>query len=266
VTADGWLSGKIALVTGAGSGLGKAIVHRYVQEGAHVVAFDRAERRLAELTDELGQAVCAVEGDVTSIGDNLLAVETAVAEFGALDIFVGNAGIWDFQRTLDDISCDELSSAFDELFGVNVKGYVLGAKAASPALRASGGTMIFTLSNAAYFPAGGGPLYTASKHAGLGLVRQLAYEYAPAIRVNAVAPGGMATNLRGPASMGLSGSSIAVDVPIDEIMRNHGALRRAAVPQDYAAAYVLLGSSQSPTATGAVIDLSSFGTPVRPQP
>jgi len=76
----------------------------------------------------------------------------------------------------------------------------------------------------------------------------------------------MATNLRGPASMGLSGSSIAVDVPIDEIMRNHGALRRAAVPQDYAAAYVLLGSSQSPTATGAVIDLSSFGTPVRPQP
>ena len=210
--------------------MGKAIVHRYVQEGAHVAAFDCAEQRLAELIDELGQAVCAVQGDVTSIGDNLLAVETAVAEFGALDIFVGNAGIWDFQRSLDDIPCDELSSG---LFGVNVKGYLLGAKATSPALRATGGTMIFTLSNAAYFPAGGGPLYTASKHAGLGLVRQLAYEYAPVIRVNAVAPGGMATNLRGPVSMGLSGSPIAVDVPIEEIMRNHNALRRAPIPEDY---------------------------------
>ncbi|WP_326837388.1 3-(cis-5,6-dihydroxycyclohexa-1,3-dien-1-yl)propanoate dehydrogenase [Amycolatopsis rhabdoformis] len=260
-----WLQGVCAIVTGAASGLGRAISRRFVAEGACVVAFDRSESGLAELKNELGAAAETVVGDVTSTADNRAAVITALTTFGSLDVFVGNAGIWDFQRSLEETDANELATAFDELFAVNVKGYLLGARAAVGALRASGGSMIFTLSNASFYPAGGGSLYTASKHAGLGLVRQLAYELAPAVRVNAVAPGGMATGLSGPAAMGLRDESISASFPIDDIMRRHGALRRAATPEDYVGAYVLLASKQSLTATGSVIDLSSVGTPSRPE-
>ena len=79
---------------------------------------------------------------------------------------------------------------------------MLAARAAAEALRASQGSMIFTLSNSAYYAGGGGPLYVASKHAGLGLIKQLAYEFAPDVRVNGVAPGGTVTPLRGPESLG----------------------------------------------------------------
>ena len=75
------------------------------------------------------------------------------------------------------------------MFGVNVKGYLLGAKAAYRELAKTRGSIIFTVSNAGFYPCGGGPLYTASKHAVVGLIRQLAYELAPSVRVNAVAPG-----------------------------------------------------------------------------
>ena len=74
-----------------------------------------------------------------------------------------------------------IEEAFDEMFAVNVKGYLLGAKAALPELVATGGNMVFTLSNSSFLPDGGGPLYVASKHACLGLVRQLAHELAPRI-------------------------------------------------------------------------------------
>src|SRR3546814_13245073 len=84
----------------------------------------------------------------------------------------------------------------DELFGVNVKGYVLLAKASLPALVRSGGSLVYTVSNAGFDPAGGGVLYTASKHAVVGLIRQLAFEFAPPVRVNGVAPGPIDTALR----------------------------------------------------------------------
>lgn len=261
--ALGELKGKVALITGAASGLGRAVAHRYIAEGAQVLAFDRSEGHLAELKEELGDGIHTVTGDVTSASDNRDAVEAAIDHFGALDVLVANAGVWDFMRSLNDIGIDELSEAFDELFAVNVKGYMLAARAAVDPLRESRGVMIFTLSNAAFFPAGGGPLYTASKHAALGMVRQLAYELAPDIRVNAVAPGGMSTGLKGPASLGLGKKSISAAMPIEDIMVKFGALHRAATPEDYVGAYVLLGSNQSLSATGSVIDLSSVGTPAR---
>lgn len=159
-----------------------------------------------------------------------------------------------------------LEAGFDELFGVNVKGYVLGAKAAIPALQASGGSIVLTLSNASFFSGGGGgPLYVASKHAGVGLVKQLAYELAPRVRVNAVAPGGMDTDLRGPDALGLSNTAIGQAFPIGEVMKQRSALHFEPAPEDYVAAYVLLAAkSQSRTVTGSVFDVSSFGTPTRP--
>lgn len=261
----GWLEGKSIVVTGAGSGLGRAIVERFVTEGAWVVAFDKSEEKLKKLNADLDEWVVTVAGDVTRYDDNLRACQTAIQHYGKLDTFIGNAGLWDFHGSLPETDPERLSSGFDELFAVNVKGYLLGAKAAYPALKESGGSIILTLSNAAFFPAGGGPLYVASKHAGVGLVKQLAYELAPDVRVNAVAPGGMATDLRGPGSMNLADSSIDEAFPMSQIMQKLTALHLDIRPEDYVGSYVLLAAKQeSSTVTGTVIDVSSFGIPPRP--
>ncbi len=196
----GWLEGKVALVTGGASGLGRAIVERFGEEGARVVILDRSRECSEELAARLGPNVAATIGDVTVLADNRRAVAEAVKHFGRLDIFVGNAGIWDFNMSLVDLPDDRIGEGFDELFSINVKGYLLGAKAAYQELAKTHGCIIYTVSNAGFYPCGGGPLYTASKHAVVGLIRQLAYELAPRIRVNGVAPGAIPTDLRGPHS------------------------------------------------------------------
>ena len=104
--------------------------------------------------------------------------------------------------SLVDIPNERLNDAFDEQFAVNVKGPFFGAKATIPHLMESEGCMVFTASGAGFQSAGGGSLYTATKHAVVGLIRQLAVELAPQIRVNGVAPGGTMTDLRGLESLG----------------------------------------------------------------
>lgn len=260
----GWLEDQSVVITGAGSGLGQALVERFVAEGARVVGFDRSPEKLAALEAAHDGAVATVAGDVRSAQANQEAVDLAVSRFGRLDTFVGNAGLWDFNGSLLDTPVEQLDRGFDELFAVNVKGYILGAKAAAPALRESRGSMLFTLSNAAFYPTGGGPLYVASKHAGVGLIRQLAYELAPEVRVNGVGPGGMNTDLRGPAALGLAGTTIG-DVPVDDYMREHSALKFAPTAEDYVGPYVLLAArGQSATITGATLDASSITIPARP--
>lgn len=261
----GWLLDTSVVVTGAGSGLGRAIVERFVAEGASVVAFDKSDDKLAGLVTVCGDKVATLSGDVREYTDNVRACELAVDRFGKLDTFIGNAGIWDFNQSLVDTPISALATGFDELFAVNVKAYVLGAKAAHPALAESRGSMIFTLSNAAFYPAGGGPLYVASKHACVGLVKQLAYELAPEIRVNGVAPGGMATDLRGPEALGLDASSITDAFPINAVLEQFSALHRAPQAADYVGPYVLLAArAESSTVTGTVFDISNFGIPARP--
>lgn len=249
----GWLEGKIALVTGGASGLGRAIVERFLEEGARVAILDRSRERSEELAARLGANVAAIIGDVTSLADNQRAVAGTIARFGRLDCLVGNAGIWDFSTALADLPEDRISEAFDELFGVNVKGYLLGAKAAYKELAKTRGCIIFTVSNAGFYPCGGGPLYTASKHAVVGLIRQLAYELAPKIRVNGVAPGAIPTDLRGPRSLKMGEQSIAA-LPLREMAERGIPLGKLPEPRDYTGSYVLLASPEnSSTATGGVI-------------
>ena len=106
------------------------------------------------------------------------AVARAIERFGKLDCAIGNAGIWDYSLSLDAIPDERVDAAFDEMFHINVKGYLLLAKAALPSLAASGGSIIYTVSNAGFDPAGGGPLYTAAKHAVVGMSRTAAVDYA----------------------------------------------------------------------------------------
>ncbi len=209
------MEGEVALVTGGASGLGRAIVDRFVEEGARVVVFDRSEAKLQDVKRSHGDAVAIHAGDVRSGPDNKAAVALAVERFGKLDCAIGNAGIWDYSVTLDDMPEEQIDGAFDELFGVNEKGYLHLAKAALPALVRSGGSLVYTVSNAGFDPAGGGALYTASKHAVVGLIRQLAFEFAPTVRVNGVAPGPIDTDLRGPAALGLADKAISSIGPIN---------------------------------------------------
>ena len=253
----GWLDGQVALVTGGGSGIGQAIVTRFVQEGARVGVMDRVTARVDELQTDLGKSVVAIGGDVVRLDDNKRAVATTVDAFGQLDIFVGNAGVFDRALPLADIPEDQLSAACDELFGVNVKGCILGAKAALPELQKTSGCMIFTASVAGLNSGGGGTIYTASKHAVVGLIRQLAVEVGPAIRVNGVAPGGTRTDLRGLAVLRQDDRSHFTDPGVEERLRANNPLRMMLEPDDLAGAYVFLASPSARGITGSIVTVDA---------
>jgi len=249
------LEGQRVLITGGASGLGAAIVARFIDEGARVGVLDRSEARLAELVGRLGAGVVATHGDVRALADQCRAVDAVVTAFGGLDVLIGNAGIWDFGRSLADLPPERIDAAFDEVMGINVKGYLLAAKAALPPLVASGGAIVFTVSNAGFFADGGGPLYTASKHAAVGLVRQLAFELAPRVRVNGVAPGAILTDLRGPAALGMENRSIG-SIPLTDALKGLLPLDAVPSPEDYTGAYVFLASKRdSGAATGTIVNI-----------
>lgn len=249
----GALDGEAVLITGGASGLGRAIVERFLEEGARVAVLDRTPERLGEL----GPRVEAVGGDVRSLADNQRAVETALGRFGKLDCAIGNAGIWDYSVSLDALAPEQMDGAFDEVFHINVKGCLNLAKAALPALVRASGSLIFTVSNAGFTPAGGGPLYTASKHAVVGLIHELAYELAPSVRVNGVAPGPIETDLRGPSALGMADRSIS-SVKLSEVAAPNVPLGKVPATADYAGGYVFLASRRDARpATGAVLSLDS---------
>lgn len=251
----GRLEGEVALITGGGSGLGLALVDRFVEEGARVVVLERSASKVDALADRHGGEVQGVLGDVRSYADNARAVAACLSRFGKLDCAIGNAGIWDYSTPLDALAAEQIDAAFDEMFQVNVKGYLHLAKAAIAALARSNGSLIYTVSNAGFDPSGGGALYTASKHAVVGLIRQLAYEFAPAIRVNGVAPGPIHSDLRGPSALGLEAKPIS-DVNLAEEATPHLPLGLMPSADDYAGAYVMLASRRdSRAATGGVVKL-----------
>lgn len=249
-----WLQGESCLITGGGSGLGRAIVERFLEEGAQVGVLERSPEKVQQLQADFGTAVVAVTGDVTDPEANRHAVAAMQERFGKLDCFIGNAALWDHGATLVGTDMEALNRGFDELFAINVKGCLLGAKAAAPALLASQGSMIFTLSNSAFYPGGGGPLYTASKHAVLGLMRELAYELAPKVRVNAVGPSGMASDLRGPSALGQQDMAI-MDSRSPEAIRAILPLQVFPDPADFVGPFVLLASrANNRTLSGVVIN------------
>lgn len=258
-SAPGWLEGKVALITGGGSGIGKAVAYRYLQEGARVVITGRNQNKLDEacMASPVPNHIIGCVADARSPKEMERAVQRAVEAFGSLDILVPNAGIWDYNRSVTRISSEELVNLFDELMGINVKGYLVTVHAAWQELVKSRGNIVFTLSNASFHPAGGGAIYTASKFAGRGLVTQLAYELAPKVRVNGVAVGGMDTDLRGPSSLGLDERSISDSFARSTITGNNPLipLHHASVdPADFTGSYVLLASEQnSSNITGQVI-------------
>ncbi|MFE9095760.1 SDR family NAD(P)-dependent oxidoreductase [Streptomyces sp. NPDC007264] len=259
--SGGWLDGYAALITGGGSGVGRAVAERFLAEGASVTVLGRDGDQLDDVVRAAADPsrIHAVTADVRDSDGLHRAVAETVGRFGKLDTLVANAGVWDYQRQLTRLGAGELDAAFDEIFSVNVKGYLLAAHAAWPELVKARGSIVMTLSNASFHVNGGGPLYTASKHACLGLMRELAYELAPKVRVNGVACGGMNTDLRGPESLALAGRSLAAsfagkgpDAPPPPIPLHDSSTD----PRDFTGPYVLLAArEQSGPITGHAISV-----------
>lgn len=243
----GRLEEKVAIITGATAGLGRAVAERFVEEGAKVCVVGRSLEKLAQIKDQLGNSVICVQADVSSLDENIKVVQATLESFGKIDIFVGNAGIYDGNTGINDLPLDRIEAVFDELFNINVKGYLLGAKVVLPELLKTKGCIIFSGSHASFYSAGGGPIYTASKHAIAGLVKELAYELAPKIRVNGVAPGVIATAMGMPKALGEQVPSVIAGV--------EQALPLPFIPnsEDYVELYLLLASDAAKTMTGTII-------------
>lgn len=249
----GWLEGRRALVVGAGSGIGRAVVDAFRTEGALVAVLERDAEKCKALVEELPE-VPVVVGDATTREANDEAVATAVREFGGLDVLVNCVGVFDFYRGIRELDDGDLDDAFTEIFSVNVKSHLRSVKAALPALRRSRGCVLLTESTSAYYPGRGGVLYVSAKFAVRGLVTALAHELAPEVRVNGVAPGGtVGTDLRGLGSLGLDERRLD-DAPGREAeLAARVPLHVALTGLDHAWSYVFLASTRARGITGDVV-------------
>ncbi len=260
------LEGQVTLLTGGATGIGAAVVARFIEEGAKVGVMVKDVDQADLVSKRYGNDVAITVGDVRSFSDNEKATAETIAAFGKLDVFVGNVGVWDFMVPLADQSDDQISKTFDELFAINLKGYFLGARAVIPELKKSKGSIVFTASTSSYYTGGGGTLYVASKHAVIGLIKQLAHELSPDIRVNGVAPGGTRTPLSGTQVGGFADTKMEEMPGLDDLIAGMTPLGRIAEPEDHAGLYALLASRRdSAYMTGTVL-LSDGGIGIGKRP
>jgi 2,3-dihydroxy-2,3-dihydrophenylpropionate dehydrogenase len=258
----GWLDGKVGLLVGGGSGIGRAVAELFAAEGAKVGVLERSAEKCAQL-GELGARVRAIQGDATSLDDCERAVAETMEEFGGVDALCVFVGVFDHYRRLMEVPSERLEAAFEETFRTNVLSSLLAAKAAMPQLARARGSIVLTLSTSSFYPARGGTLYVASKFALRGVVVQLAHELAPDVRVNGVAPGGtLSTDMRGLESLGLGGQRLADTPGRAAELSARVPLGLALTPADHAGAYVFLASERARGITGVVIN-SDGGIGVR---
>lgn len=242
------LKNKVALITGASSGIGYAAAKLFAQEGAKVLVASRREARLEDLVADIksqGGDAIMLAGDVRDEQHASALVDKAQTELGGLDIAFNNAGIIGAQKPLTDITIEEWRQTLD----TNLTAGFLAAKYQVPALRQrQNASLIFTSSFVGHtigFPGYGD--YAASKSGILGLVKVLAAELGPeGVRVNALLPGGTDTPMN-VANAGDAGPEV-----LDFINGIH-ALKRIATPEEIAQAALFLASEQSSFVTGTAM-------------
>ena len=240
------LANKVAIVTGASTGIGYATARLFADEGAAVIVAARRQNNLDRLVDviasEGGRAV-ALAGDVTDEAFAKALVDTAVNRFGGLDIAFNNAGILGAMGPVPDMPLDE----WDKVITTNLTSAFMGAKYQLPAMAArGGGSLVFTSTFVGY--TAGMPsmaAYAASKAGLIGLTQVLAVEYGPRnIRVNALLPGGTDT----PAGREFASTPEAL-----AFVRNLHALKRMATPDEIARSALYLASDASSFTTGSAM-------------
>lgn len=236
-------AGRRVVVTGAGSGIGRATVLRMAAEGASVVGIDVNEEGLRGTCEALGEAGAAVRltvADVTSQAD----VDRVVAEAGAVGVLVNNAGIMDHFLPLDEVD----DATWERVLGVNLTGVMRLTRAVLPGMRAAGrGAIVTVASEASLRASASGVAYAASKHAVIGLVRHVAYFYGPfGIRSNAVLPGAVSTGIGATAAP-------RSDWAMARAREALALLGTPAQPDQIAAAISWLASDEASNVNGALL-------------
>lgn len=248
------LKDKVAIVTGAGSGMGRAISLLFAKEGARVVVSDisaeRAEKVVAEIQAEGGSAaanICnvAVSEDVDKM------VNEAVSVFGTVDILVNNAGIMDNFTPVEAITDD----LWNQVLAVNTTGPMHTMRKVMPLfLEKKSGNIINIASVGGLFGARAGFAYTASKHALVGMTKNVAFVYANSgVRVNGIAPGGVNTNIgetmREPHEFGMKRSMEGAEIN-----------PRSAEPEEIASVALFLASEDASFVNGHILTADSGWT------
>jgi NAD(P)-dependent dehydrogenase (short-subunit alcohol dehydrogenase family) len=236
--------GKVALVTGAGSGIGRAVARRLASEGASVVGHDRDEERLAETVAavvEAGGTMTPRAGDVADPAECRAAVDECVARYGRLDVLGNIAGIARGEHVTDVTEAD-----YRQMMGVNVDGYFFLCQAAIPHLLETGGAIINIASNAGLMGQAYTVVYCMTKGAVVQLTRALAMEYVKTpLRVNAIAPGGTRTSL-------MRGFQMPDDVDMDLVSRYTG-YRGTGSADDIAGLFAFVASDEGRNIHGAIL-------------
>ncbi|CAM3545337.1 MULTISPECIES: SDR family oxidoreductase [Paenibacillus] len=241
------LKDKVAVVTGAASGMGKAIAELYAQEGAKVIVSDLnkegAEAVAAGIKAAGGEAI-AIRTNVANLEDINAMIDTAVQQYGTLDILVNNAGIMDNMAPVGEVDDEK----WDLIFDINTKGVMRAIRKAIPIFLEKGkGVIVNTASTGGFSGAHAGAAYTASKHAVIGITKNTGFMYAQkGIRCNAIAPGATITNI---------GSTMK---NLDEFGASRtkvtqGVIPRAGQPEEIAQVALFLASDESSFINGAVI-------------
>lgn len=241
-------SGKVAVITGAASGIGAATARLFVQSGAQVIIADVQDERGQLLAEELGSTARYIHCDVSREAQVQALVAQTLAGLGRLDCLFNNAGIPGVGGPIEDTPVE----GFDQIMAIHLRGVFLGMKHAAPVMKRQGSGSIINTGSVAGLRAGySDHIYSAAKAAIIHLTRCVAMELGESgVRVNSISPGGIATPIFGKA-FGLTVEEADRTVPLLEAALGGGLpIRRSGHPEDIARTVLWLASDESSFVTG----------------